>query len=108
MLDRLFGEVGSRVLLFIHTHGDGYAREIANNFDLSLSPVQHQLAKLEDAGVLASRHRGTVRLYQFNPRYAFLRELQQLLARAMEFMPEADRKAYYERRTRPRRAGKPL
>lgn len=108
MLDRLFGETGSRVLLFLQTFEDGYAREIAANFGLSLSPVQHQLAKFEDAGVLVSRLRGTVRLYQFNPRYPFLNELRKLLARALEFMPEADLKKYYERRTRPRRAGKPL
>lgn len=107
MLDRLLGETGSRVLLFIHALGDSYARELAANFELSLSSVQHQLAKLEEAGVLVSRLRGNVRLYQFNPRYAFLRELQQLLARALEYMPETDRKKYYERRTRPRRAGKP-
>ena len=107
MLDRLLGEAGSRILLFIRALGDGYAREIANNFDLTFSTVQHQLAKLEEAGVLASRARGTVRLYQFNPRYPFLRELQQLLDKALEYLPEADRKKYYERRTRPRRAGKP-
>lgn len=108
MLDRLFGETGSRVLLFIQAHGDGYAREIADNFDLSLSAVQHQLAKFEEAGVLVNRKRGTVRLYQLNPRYAFAPELRQLFTRALEFMPESDRKQYYERRARPRRAGKPL
>lgn len=107
MLDRLFGETGSRVLLFLQALGDGYAREIAANFGLSLSTVQHQLAKFEEAGVLVSHLRGTVRLYQFNPRYPFLKELQQLLERALEFTTEADRKKYYERRTRPRRAGKP-
>src|ERR1700712_2782116 len=98
MLDRLFGEVGSRVLLFIRALGDGYAREIADNFDLTLSTVQQQLGKLEEAGVLASRTRGTIRLYQFNPRYPFLRELQQLLDKALEYVPDADRKKYYERR----------
>lgn len=108
MLDQLFGEAGSRVLLFIRALGDGYAREIAGNFALALSTVQHQLARFESAGVLASRTRGTVRLYQFNPRYPFLRELQQLLDRALEYTPELERKKYYERRTRPRRVGKPL
>jgi DNA-binding transcriptional ArsR family regulator len=108
MLDRLLGESASRVLLFIHAFEDSYAREIAANFGLSLSTVQNQLKRLEEAGVLASRVRGTVRLYRYNPRYPFLRELRQLLDRAMQFMPESDRKKYYERRTRPRRAGKPL
>lgn len=108
MLDRLLGESASRVLLFIHTFEDAYARELAANFGLSLSAVQNQLKHLEEAGVLASRLRGTVRLYRFNPRYPFLKELRQLLERAIQFMPESDRKKYYERRTRPRRAGKPL
>ncbi len=108
MLDRLLGETASRVLLFIHAFEDAYAREIATSFGLSLSTVQHQLKRLEEAGVLGSRVRGTVRLYRFNPRYPFQRELRQLLDRAMQFMPDADRKKYYERRTRPRRAGKPI
>lgn len=108
MLDPLFGESASRVLLYLHCFEDGYAREIAANFELSLFAVQKQLQRLEEAGVLASRHRGTIRLYQWNPRYPFLPELRKFLARAMEFMPEADRKRYYERRTRPRRAGKPI
>ncbi len=108
MLDRLFGESASRILLFIHACDEGYAREIATNFGISLSAIQKQLMHLEEAGVLASRLRGRVRLYQFNPRYPLLPELRKLFDRALEYMPDADRKKYYERRTRPRRAGKPL
>lgn len=108
MLDRLLGESASRILLFIHAYQDGYASEIAANFGISLSAIQKQLMHLERAGVLSSRLRGRLRLYQFNPRYPFLPELRKLFDRAMEYMPEADRKKYSERRTRPRRAGKPL
>jgi DNA-binding transcriptional ArsR family regulator len=108
MLDRLFGESAARILLFIHAYDDGYASEIAANFGISLSAIQKQLRQLEEAGVLSSRLRGRLRLYQFNPRYPFLPELRRLFERAMEYMPAADRTKYYERRTRPRRAGKPL
>lgn len=108
MLDGLLGESASRVLLFIHIYADGYAREIATNFGISLSAVQNQLMRLEEAGVLISRLRGRVRLYTFNPRYPFASELRKLFDRAVEYLPEADRKKYYDRRTRPRRAGKPL
>jgi hypothetical protein len=31
-----------------------------------------------------------------------------LVERAFEFVPEEEKEAYYRRRTRPRRAGKPL
>lgn len=108
MLDRLLGETAARVLLFVHAFGDAYAREIATNFSLSLSAVQNQLKNLEHAGVLVSQVRGTVRLYRLNPRSPFLTELRQLFDRVLELMPEGERKKYYERRTRPRRAGKPL
>jgi DNA-binding transcriptional ArsR family regulator len=108
MLDRLFGESASRILLFILTYEDGYASEIAAHFGISLSAIQKQLMQLEEAGVLVSRLRGRMRFYLFNPRSPFLPELRKLLERALEYMPAADRKKYYERRTRPRRTGKPL
>ena len=60
--------------------------------DLAIEPpetIRRTTEALAGAGVLASRLHGNVRFYQFNPRYAFLRELQQPLARALEYMPEA-------------------
>jgi hypothetical protein len=51
---------------------------------------------------------GNVRIYTFNPRYPFLKELKSLLTQAFTFVPEAEKAKYYVRRTRPRRAGKPL
>ena len=97
-----------RVLVFLRSRGEGYAREMARFFDTSLRPIQRQLERLEAAGVLWSRLVGRTRLYAFNPRYPFLRELEALLDRALAFYPEADRRALLMNRRRPRRAGKPL
>ncbi|MBM3294699.1 MAG: hypothetical protein FJY82_09260 [Candidatus Aminicenantes bacterium] len=99
--------VKERALLFIHVAGPSYAREIARTFSLNLSSVQNQLLKLEAAGILYSRLRGRVRLFEFNPRYAFKAEFGRLLDKALEFVPEGERRLYQGRR-RPRRTGKPL
>jgi hypothetical protein len=58
--------------------------------------------------VLASRLKGRTRLYVFNPRYPFLKELKALLEKALQFMPKAEKEKYYMPRLRPRRSGKPL
>ena len=108
MLDRLFGESASRILLYLDAVEEGCAPEIAANFDFVVSAIQRQLRNFEHAGVLSSRLIGNVRIYTFNPRYPFLPELRSLLRRAREYLPDEEQKRYYSPRTRPRRAGKPL
>jgi len=81
-----------RVLLYLACRGEGYAREIARFFGASLRPIQRQMEALESEGVLWSREVGRTRMYAFNPRYAFLRELQALLEKTVSFYPAADRK----------------
>ena len=88
MLAPLFGSKGSeKVLIFIAARGEGYAREMSQLFDMNISTIQNQLDKLELGGILASTTKGQTRLYKFNPRYAFLKELKQLLEKALSFLP---------------------
>lgn len=104
--------LGSRIkemtLLFIYTHGEAYPREIAKLFNVDLSTVQNQLEKLEYGGVVYSKLKGKVRLFGLNPRYPFKKELEALLAKVLEFVPEEEKVRYYRPRLRPRRTGKPL
>ncbi len=84
MLQALFGSNGSeKVLTFIAVRGQGYAREIARRSGMGLYPIQRQLDRLEQAGVLASQFVGRTRLYSFNPTYPLLNELKQLLDKAI-------------------------
>ena len=109
MLESLFEPPAKeKALLFIYANGPSYAREIARAFSLSLSAVQNQLLKLEAGGVLFSQLKGRVRLFALNPRYAFKNELERLLEKALEFVPEGRERGLYFRRTRPRRTGKPF
>lgn len=109
MIESLLGSVNSeRVLLFILTREDGYANEIARFFDTNLFGIQKQLDKLETGGVLISRKAGRTRLYSFNPRCPFLKELKALLEKVMTFCPDDLRERLFKNRRRPRRRGKPL
>jgi len=109
MLEPILGSVScERVLLFILAREEGYAREISRFFNADLDPIQKQLEKLEIGGVLVSRTAGRTRLYSFNPRYPFLKELKSLLEKAFSFYPEQEREELVMNRRRPRRRGKPL
>lgn len=109
MLEPLLGSTNAeRVLLFVLAREEGYASEIANYFETDLYGIQKQLDKLENGGILASRKAGRTRLYRFNPRYSFIKELKSLLEKALSFYStdEQDRLRIFRRR--PRRRGKPL
>ena len=109
MLEAILGSTSSeRVLVFIFARKEGYAREIAQYFETDLAPIQKQLEKLELAGVLVSRMVGRTRLYEFNPRYAFIRELKALLEKSVTFYTPEEKERLLMVRRRPRRQGKPL
>jgi len=97
-----------RVLIYILSKGQGYARELARFFDVDLRGIQNQLENLEAGGVLVSQSVGRTRPYSFNPRYPFLDELKALLEKALQFYPEQTRQELLLDRRRPRRKGKPL
>ncbi|OGF48724.1 MAG: hypothetical protein A2044_05840 [Candidatus Firestonebacteria bacterium GWA2_43_8] len=109
MLEALFGnKLAEKVLLFFYVYKSGYIREISYCFSEPVNGVNQQLKRFEAGSVLVSTLRGKVRIYEFNPRYAFLPELKALLEKAYRSLPEKDVKRYFMKRTRPRRAGKPV
>ena len=109
MLEPILGSLScERVMMFILSRKEGYAREIARFFNTDLDPIQKQLEKLEVGGVLASRKAGRTLLYSFNPRYPFLKELKSLLEKALSFYSNEERKNLVMISRRPRRRGKPL
>jgi hypothetical protein len=111
MLEALFGSRRVEEALFYLVVNDRcYATELQKRFSSSLSPFQGALDRLEQGGVLVSRLVGKTRMYEFNPRYPFLRELIKLLEHAYPFLPEELRQRYYEpaARQRPRKRGKRL
>jgi predicted ArsR family transcriptional regulator len=109
MLESLFrSPVKGQVLLYLHTHGESYAREIARDLGLYVRAAQYHLTRMEQDGVLYSKLKGKVRLFGINPRYPFKKELDALLEKTLSFLPEDERRRLYTPRLRPRRTGKPL
>ena len=109
MLEPLLNsEKKEKILLYLYTHGESYAREIARAFQFNLNSVQNQLLNLEDGGILYSKHKGKVRLFGINPRYPFKKELEALLDKVLTFIPEEEKETFYKPRLRPRRTGKEL
>ena len=109
MLEPILGSKNAeRVLMFILTRDQGYTREIARFSGADPDSVQKQLVRLELGGLLVSKSEGRTRLYRFNPRYSFLKELKALLDKALLFYPPDEQERLTVVRRRPRRKGKPL
>lgn len=109
MIEAIVGSEGAeRVLLFLAARGEGYASEIASQWDMDVSTVQSQLKRMERDGLLVSSTRGRTRLFRFNPRYVFREEAEALLNKALLCLPESLQATLFLDRRRPRRTGKPL
>lgn len=109
MIEAIVGSEGAeRVLLFLIARREGYASEIASFYDMDVSTVQNQLKRMEREGLLVNKLSGRTRVYKFNPRYAFLAELEALLDKALSMAPDRLRESLTIVRRRPRRTGKPF
>jgi predicted ArsR family transcriptional regulator len=110
MLEGVLGSVAAeRVLVYLVARGGScYALEVAKAFDVNVSQIQRSLARLEREGVLVSKLVGRTRVYEWNPRFAFRKELEALLTAAINVYPSDMKDLLLMSRQRPRRAGKPL
>lgn len=109
MLEPVLGNGTIEKILFsLESYDHAYPTGLSKMFNIPVNGIQQQLERLENGGVVVSSMVGRTRLYQFNPRYLFLKELRALLQRAMEFLSEKEIQQHYKRRTRPRKKGKPL
>ncbi len=111
MLEQLFGNVViEKIFFYLLMNQKGYGSQLSVQLEVPLFSIQKALERLEKGGVLVAQNVGKTRLFTFNPRYPFLKELRAFLTKSYEFLPQAHKTKYYEPvvRRRPRRAGKPL
>jgi len=109
MLEAVVGSrAAERVLIFMAARGKGYAKEIADTFDMNATQIQKQLNRMERDGLLVSQPVGRARVYEINPRFLFKNELNALLMRVLEKYPAEIREQLLMSRRRPRRKDKPL
>jgi len=109
MLEVLFGTKNRELTLqYLLIFKEGYAREIAKYFEVSLPSIQNQLKHFENSGLALSKMSGRTKVYFLNPRYTFLKELTALLDKAREYYKPELKKKFEMQRKRPRRPEKPL
>ncbi len=111
MLEYLFANKNvEKILIYLSLHGKAQATQLKGVFNSALDPIQKTLKKLEAGGLLVSFLEGKTRVFQWNPRYPFLPEIQALAKKAYQFLPISIQETTYQStlRKRPRRTGKPL
>jgi hypothetical protein len=96
MLEALCGNKNvSRILIFLFVNGKCYGTQLHRTLKTSLTPIQKALNRLESGGLIMSYYEGKTRIYQFNPAYPLLNELEGLLKKAYTLLPAHEKKNYY-------------
>ncbi len=104
MLEYLFANKNvEKILIYLFLHGKANATELSRSFKSSLDPIQKTLRKLEEGGLLVSFLEGRTRVFQWNPRYPFLAEIQALAEKKFQFLPADIQESCYKltKRKRP-------
>lgn len=104
----LRAESQEKVLIYLLLRETGYAKNIAEFYGAPTNPIQKQLVRLEEDGVIVSRTIGKVRQYELNPHYSFIEPLKALLKMAVAIYPPDITADLVVQRTRPRKSGKKL
>ena len=108
MLEALFGSKDKEnTLQYILARGQGYASDIADFYGTKSSQIIKQLEALEIAGIFVSFQIGRARVYKYNPRYYFLKELESLLLKARDTYKPEIIEHLTKAKVAPRRKGKP-
>jgi DNA-binding transcriptional ArsR family regulator len=110
MLEYLYSNKNvEKILTYLLLHNKANATELKKAFGTSLDPIQKTLKKLEEGGLIVSFLEGRTRVFQWNPRYPFLHEIQALTKKSYEFLPPNIQEMYQlTKRKRPRKTGKPI
>jgi hypothetical protein len=92
----LFGNKNiQKILLFLFVNGKCYGTQLHSQLRTPLTPLQKALQRLEKGGVLLSTYEGKTRIYQFNPAFPLLTELEPLLRKCYTLLPTNEKKMYY-------------
>jgi hypothetical protein len=95
MLDGLCGNKNvEKVLLFLFVNSKCYGAQLQRLLRTPLTSLQNALARLEKGKVIFSYCEGKTKIYQLNPSYPLLSELEQLLKKAYTLLSPQDKKFY--------------
>jgi hypothetical protein len=84
-----------KILLYLLVNETCYASQLHRLLHTPLTPIQKALIRLENGGILTSDYEGKIRIYQFNPNYPLLKELESLLTKVFTLLSPLEKKNYY-------------
>jgi hypothetical protein len=95
MLEGLCGNKNvQKVLLFLFVNTKCYGAQLQRLLKTPLTSLQNALARLEKGKVISSYFAGKTKIYQLNPGYPLLAELEQLLKKSYTLLSPRDKKLY--------------
>jgi hypothetical protein len=96
MLEAIFGNKNiQRILTFLLVNGKCYGTQLHRMLKTPLTPIQKALMRLERSGIIMSATEGKTRIYQFDPAFPLLEELELLLKKGYMLLPAHEKKNYY-------------
>ncbi len=96
MLAELVGSQNvKKALLSLFINRKCYASQLKRSLGIPLTPLQKAFARLENAHIVTCHYEGKTKLYQLNPTYPLIDELESLLKKAFMLLPIHEQKKYY-------------
>ncbi len=109
MLDKILGsDTAMKIMLHLTHYGEIYPTAVAKDYELSLSGVQKQFQRFEEAGILVSKLVGKSRVYLFNKKSPTVKPFMDLVKVYYDGLSLEDKEMLFGTRRRPRRPGKPV
>jgi DNA-binding transcriptional ArsR family regulator len=109
MLEKILGsDTAMKIMLHLIHYGEIYPSAVAKDYQISLSAVQKQFARFEEAGILVSKLVGKTRVYFFNKKSPTVKPFMDLVKVYYNGLSIDDKEKIFAERRRPRRPGKPV
>ena len=106
MLDKILGsDTAMKIMLHLIHYGEIYPSAVAKDYQISLSAVQKQFARFEEAGILVSKLVGKTRVYFFNKKSPTVKPFMDLIKVYYDGLSLEDKERIFGERRRP---GKPV
>lgn len=95
MLAPLFGNKNiQKILLFLFVNNKCYGAQLQRLLQTPLTSLQNALTRLEKGKIITSYFEGKTKVFQLNPAFPLMGELEQLLKKAYTLLPPQDKKFY--------------
>ena len=109
MLEKILGsDTAMKIMLHLVHYGEIYPSAVAKDYQISLSGVQKQFERFEEAGILVSKLVGKTRVYFFNKKSPTVKPFMEFIKIYYDGLSLEDKEKIFVERRRPRRPGKPV